>query len=137
MLKQLSEHYFVIDRQLHLEDIAHMAQANIQTIICNRPDAESEDQPDFALIEKEAKKLGIEALFLPISSGEFTPEAVEAFSTAMDTLPTPILGYCRTGTRATVLWALSQKSQGVATNEIIDASANAGYNVFSLIADAE
>lgn len=129
MFKKLTETYSVIGRQLEVSDIPEIARSGYKTIICNRPDGEEEDQTQFQSIEQEASKYGIASLFLPVSSGDFSTGIVEEFSQALAQLPTPVLGYCRTGTRATILWALSEKSSGTAVESIMQASNAAGYDV--------
>ena len=43
----------------------------------------------------------------------------------------PVFAYCRSGTRSTTLWALSQAGEAPA-DEIISAAANAGYDMSHL-----
>ena len=133
MFKKLTETYSVIGRQLEVSDIPELVQAGYKTIICNRPDGEEEHQTQFQSIEQEASKHGVATFFLPISSGHFSAEAVEEFSQALAQLPAPVLGYCRTGTRATILWALSVKSSGTPVSTILQASDSAGYDIAQFI----
>ena len=44
----------------------------------------------------------------------------------------PVFCYCRSGTRSTTLWALSQAGKRPA-QEIVDAAAHAGYDVSHLL----
>ncbi|MGG2357485.1 beta-lactamase hydrolase domain-containing protein, partial [Salmonella enterica] len=41
----------------------------------------------------------------------------------------PVLAYCRSGTRSTLLWALTMARAGLAPDEIATAAAGAGYDV--------
>ena len=41
----------------------------------------------------------------------------------------PILAYCRSGTRSTLLWALAEASRGGNPQKIAANAANAGYDV--------
>ena len=50
---------------------------------------------------------------------------------ALDTMPGPILGFCRTGTRTTFLWALANAGRRP-TDEIVAAASAAGYDVSPL-----
>ena len=129
MFKKLTEDYAVIGRQLEISDIPDIIKAGYKTIICNRPNNEEENQTSFQSIEKEAREHGIETFFLPVKSGDFTASKVKEFSQAVSKLPAPILGYCRTGTRSTILWALSEKSSGKSIDSILQASKSAGYNI--------
>ena len=40
-----------------------------------------------------------------------------------------MLGYCRSGTRSTLLWSLAQARGGVSPDSIAEAAAEAGYDV--------
>jgi sulfide:quinone oxidoreductase len=60
-------------------------------------------------------------------------EMVEATRDALDESAGPVLCYCRSGTRSTTLWALSQAGR-LPADEIISAAANAGYDVSHLAA---
>lgn len=108
-VKKVSERLSV-SGQLSLDDIKGVADAGFKAIMVNRPDGEGDDQPTFAEIRAAADKAGIEAHYLPVSPGRITDDDVQAFASALDNLPVPALGYCRTGTRTITLWALSQAS---------------------------
>ena len=48
---------------------------------------------------------------------------------AMEQAEGPILAYCRSGTRSTLLWALAQAQAGAAPDEIAAKAAGAGYDI--------
>ena len=56
---------------------------------------------------------------------------VEETRTVLEGSDGQVLCYCRSGTRSTTLWALSQ-AQNMPADEIISAAANAGYDVSHL-----
>ncbi|MCC6479566.1 MAG: TIGR01244 family phosphatase, partial [Sphingomonadaceae bacterium] len=41
----------------------------------------------------------------------------------------PVLAYCRSGTRSTLLWALSEASQGGDPDALTNMAAKAGYDI--------
>ena len=47
----------------------------------------------------------------------------------LDTADGPVLGFCRTGTRSTLLWALVQAHRGRDLDEVAGEAAKAGYDV--------
>ncbi len=47
--------------------------------------------------------------------------------------PKPVLAYCRSGTRCTVIWSLMMVSE-LEANDILAAAAAAGYDMSPLIA---
>jgi len=50
-------HYVSVSPQIKPEDVKTLAEQGFKSIICNRPDGEDPDQPNFAEIEAEAKKI--------------------------------------------------------------------------------
>ncbi|MBC7164936.1 MAG: TIGR01244 family phosphatase [Roseovarius sp.] len=117
-----------VSPQISAADVAAIRDAGFRAIICNRPDGEGADQPNFEEIEAAAKALGLEARYQPITSGMVRDEDADAFGQALMELPGPVLAYCRTGTRSATLWSLSQaKSRPVP--EILAATKAAGYDM--------
>lgn len=91
---------FAVTGQISASDITTIADQGFRSLICNRPDQESADQPDFATISAAAKAAGLETAYVPVVSGRMTPADVEAFRVALGKLPAPTLAYCRSGTRS-------------------------------------
>jgi len=118
--------------QIRPEDLADFAQQGFRSIICNRPDGEGSDQPVFEEIEAAARKLGLEARYLPIVAGKVSDQDAADFGALMESLPKPILAYCRTGTRSATLWSLSQaEKQPLA--DILAQTKSAGYDMAGVV----
>lgn len=99
-----------VSEQIELGDIDNLVAAGYRAIICNRPDNEGAGQPAFAQIAEAAKKAGIEARYIPMAPGRTDPAAAaKEFAAAMAQLPKPVLAYCRSGARSTMLWQMSQQ----------------------------
>ena len=60
---------FAIAGQISIADVQKISDAGFQTIVCARPDNEESGQPRFASIAAEAKRIGIEAVHIPVSGG--------------------------------------------------------------------
>jgi len=120
---------FAVSSQIFLNEMDSIVKQGFKSLLCNRPDAESSDQASFAEIEKSAHALGLGIEWVPVVSGKITQEDVQAFSSAFDRLPKPLLAYCRTGTRSINLWALAQCTQGMSSQEILDRGKTAGYDL--------
>jgi len=116
--------------QLSLTDLASAAQ-RFRAIINNRPDGEEPGQPSSAEIEAEAKRLGLQYRHIPIVPGQFPDDSVRAFANALTELEGPVFAFCRTGTRSTSLWALTEAARGTA-NGALRAAAEAGYDLHAL-----
>ena len=117
-----------VSPQITPQDVAAIKEAGFRAIICNRPDGEGADQPSFEEIEKAAKKAGIEAAYVPITSGMVRDEDVAAFGAALKDLPRPVLAYCRTGTRSATLWSFHESKKRPMA-EILAATKAAGYDM--------
>ncbi|EAV43442.1 hypothetical protein SIAM614_02156 [Stappia aggregata IAM 12614] len=118
--------------QVKPEDMADFAQQGFRSVICNRPDGEGADQPSFEEIEAAAQKLGLEARYLPIVAGKVGDEDAEEFGRLMESLPKPILAYCRTGTRSATLWSLSQ-AEKLPLSDILTKTKAAGYDMAGVV----
>jgi len=131
-IKTITDQLSVSDQILpsQVRDIAH---AGFKSIICNRPDGEGADQPVFAEIETAAKAAGLMAAYQPIVSGKVGDEDATAFGKLVASLPKPILAYCRTGTRSTTLWSLSEGAHGRALPDILTTTKAAGYDMSGVV----
>ena len=126
-LKKITEKT-AVSPQITPQDMAAIKEAGFRAIICNRPDGEGVDQPSFEEIEAAAKKVGLKAAFVPVTSGKVRDEDVESFGAALKDLPRPVLAYCRTGTRSATLWSLHE-SKKRPIHEILAATKAAGYDM--------
>lgn len=121
-------HQLSVSPQVLVEDIEAIQAAGFKSIICNRPDGEGEDQPNFAEIEAKALSLGLSCLYQPVVSGKITPHDAITFEASLQKLEAPVLAYCRTGTRCITLWAMSA-SKNLSYEAILGISQKAGYDV--------
>ncbi|MEI4234636.1 TIGR01244 family sulfur transferase [Roseovarius sp. D22-M7] len=117
-----------VSPQITPQDVTKIRDAGFRAIICNRPDAEGADQPNFEEIETAAKAAGIEAHYLPVTSGMVQDSDAAAFGQALMELPGPVLAYCRTGTRSATLWSLTEAKRRP-LSEILAATKAAGFDM--------
>ncbi len=118
--------------QIRSADLPALRDAGYRAIICNRPDGEGSDQPNFGEIERAAGPLGLTVHYLPAESGKVTDEQGAAFGRLIAELPKPVLAYCRTGMRSTTMWALSQAGQ-MPLPQIIEKASAAGFDLKGVI----
>lgn len=91
--------------QLTPEHMAAVAAAGYKSVIINRPDfEEGPHQPTSADLMQAAQEAGLEIVYQPVVSGALTAADVQRFGELLETLPTPILAFCRSGTRCTILF---------------------------------
>ena len=131
-IRRLSEE-FSVSPQIAVTDLQTIWDAGFRTIICNRPDNEDAGQPSVDVIESAASKIGFDFAHISADSGHAgMTQAVETRRILAD-VQKPIFAYCRSGTRCTVIWSLMMVSE-LGANEILAATAAAGYDMSPLIA---
>jgi len=96
---------FAVAPQLTPEDMAAVAEAGYKSVIINRPDYEGgPDQPTAEAVSAAAREAGLRIEYQPVVSGAMTADDVAKFAELLQTLPAPVLAYCRSGTRCTNLF---------------------------------
>ena len=115
--------------QITLSDVEEAKANGFALIVNNRPDGEADDQTEGAEIARAAKAAGIDYCAIPITQSGFSNAQVDALCAALDGQPGKVLGYCRSGTRSTLLWALAQAKLGGDPAKLADAAAAAGYDL--------
>jgi len=118
---------FAVAAQLDVADLAELKAAGFRHVISNRPDEEAPPGAKAADIKKAAEALGLTYVHAPFV-GRPTPEAIEAAAKASG----PTVAYCRSGTRSVTAWAMSQANKGESADAIVEAAADAGYNLAAL-----
>ncbi len=119
----------LVSPQLTLADVATAAAEGVVMIVNNRPDGEEPSAPQGEDIAAAAAAAGLNYFAIPISHSGFSEPQVDAMIAALEQAEGPILAYCRSGTRSTLLWALAAAKQGVAPDAIARTAAQAGYDV--------
>jgi uncharacterized protein (TIGR01244 family) len=126
--RRLNENVLV-SPQLELADIAVAAAEGVAMIVNNRPDGEDPYAPQGDAIAAAAAAAGLNYAAIPIGHSGFSEPQVDAMIAALEQAEGPILAYCRSGTRSTLLWALAAAKQGEAPDAIARMAAQAGYDV--------
>jgi TIGR01244 family protein len=129
-LKRINDHVSV-SGQIQPEDVATLKQLGFTAIVNNRPDGESPDQPEGAAIEAAAKAAGLAYHAIPLGRDGVNPDLVAQTRAALEGSAGPVFCYCRSGTRSTTLWALSQAGE-MPAQDIIAQAAEAGYDMSHL-----
>ena len=117
-----------VSPQITAADVAKVSEAGFRAIICNRPDGEGADQPNFDEIEASANAAGLRVAYVPVTAGMVTDDDVAAFASALAELPRPVLAYCRTGTRSATLWSFHEADKRPMP-DILAATKAAGYDM--------
>ena len=99
-----------VSPQIAPNEMAAVAGAGFRSVICNRPDGEETGQPRQSDMQAAAHAAGLCYRYIPVVPGEAGPRDAAAFATAVAELPGPVLAYCRSGARASALYAASRRS---------------------------
>ncbi len=78
-----------------------------------------------------AEAAGLAFHHIPVSGGEFSQNAIDAFGKVRDQADGKVLAYCRTGTRSITLDALSNV-EGQSADELIEQAHKAGYDLSAM-----
>lgn len=127
MFRQITETVFA-SPQIDVAMIAEAKALGIVRIVNNRPEGESEDQTPGDAIAAAAREAGIDYVAIPVTHAGFSQAQVDAMEQALD-VEGPVLAYCRSGTRSTLLWALARAKAGDSPAVIASKAADAGYDV--------
>ena len=114
--------------QPSVEDVAELAERGYRSIVSNRPENETEDQPSWLDLKAAAAAKNMDAIQIPVVMGQISEDQVEAFRNALEDLPRPIAVFCRTGTRAALMWALANEGN-LTVDERIAIAAKDGYDL--------
>ena len=99
---------FSCTTQISVADIAQIAAQGFKTIVNNRPDGEGgAGQPTSAQLQAEAEKHGIVYIHIPVVPGGITAEHVALLRQCLETAPKPVLGFCKSGRRASSLYQMA------------------------------
>src|ERR1700712_5382664 len=118
--------------QIGVAEVTEAAAMGVTLVINNRPENESDDQTPGAEIEAAARAAGLDYLAIPVTHSGFSEGQVAAMAEALAKSEGPVLAYCRSGTRSTLLWALAEASKGGDPATIAAHAAQAGYDIASI-----
>ncbi len=121
---------FSVAPQIGVADVAAVAAAGFRAVICNRPDGEAADQPRSDDVAAAVRASGMEWRMLPVS--QIGRADADAFGQMLAELPKPVLAFCRSGTRSTTLWSLSEINKRPA-QDILARTRAAGYDMTALV----
>lgn len=96
--------------QINPEDITEIAQLGFKAIINARPDNEGGgEQPTSNSLKEAAEKAGLSYIHIPVIPANIKPNDISTCASFVSNAPTPVLGFCKTGMRATSLYKSAQQ----------------------------
>jgi len=119
--------------QITLDDFAALKKAGYATVMNNRPDNEEPGQLDHLTAAAEAKKQGLDYVYLPIVSSAISKKDVHDFQSLVLREGKPILAHCRSGTRCYLMYALTRVlNDGASPLALVAEAASKGYDIRAL-----
>ncbi len=122
--------------RLDRSDLEALVRAGVRTIINNRPDGEDPGQLPAAEARRIAELHGLTYHHIPMTAATLSRSDVDAFAAALRDAPAPLVAHCRSGTRSTLLWALSRMREGADPLALIAEAARHGIDIANLPAVA-
>ncbi len=110
-IRPINDEYSVTG-QIAVEDLDQIKAMGFRSIVCHRPDDEEPGQPRYADIAARAEELGLDIRHVPVGRNGVDANGVTAMVDALDELPRPMLGFCRSGARSTAIYEKSQHIRG-------------------------
>ncbi|MCD6437741.1 MAG: TIGR01244 family phosphatase [Halomonas sp.] len=130
MQTQPLEKGVAITSQLTVEELEHVKTQGFKTVICNCKPGESAEFSGEDAYRFKAEELGLHWVHIPVTPGEYSQADVAAFAKALQQLPRPILAFCRSGKRATHLWAYAKRhTEKCDLAELFSAAKAAGFDL--------
>jgi sulfide:quinone oxidoreductase len=132
-IKQLDALTYV-GPQISVANLEDLRRLKVKTVIVARPEGETADQPDISAVRDAADALGITVHQIPVVPGNISDDDVREYGAITSGTGHPVFAYCRSGMRATSLWALSAAKQGHSPDEILRMAKAAGFDLTAVAA---
>ena len=117
---------YAVSPQITVEDVPAIAEAGFVKVICNRPNREVPLHQQSDTIGQAVREAGMEYEVLELTHQTMTPDNIARQCDLAENCNGPVLAYCASGTRCSVIWALGQCDRS-STDDILEATSKAGY----------
>ena len=128
--RQITPRYFV-SPQIDAEDLVAAAKSGFTTVICNRPNSEVPASHQSEAIRAAAIAAGLKFEVLELTHLTMTPQNIARQRDLIAASAGPVLAYCASGTRCSVIWALGQ-AETMSADDILATTTKAGYDLSGL-----
>lgn len=117
--------------QLQPSQMQVLAEQGYKSVINCCPDGEEPGQPTSAQLEEAAKAAGLAYAHVPTVPGQLGERQVQSFDAALAELPHPVFSFCKTGMRASSLWAICRGPE-LGADTVVEKAGEAGYDLTPL-----
>jgi uncharacterized protein (TIGR01244 family) len=119
---------YAVAPQISLDDLPRIKAMGYSDIIDNRPDHEIAADIQTAPMREAALAAGLTFHANPVIGGAISPENVALQAQVLAAAAGPVLAYCASGNRSSIVWALAHRGLRPA-DELIGIAAQHGYNL--------
>jgi uncharacterized protein (TIGR01244 family) len=119
---------YAVSPQIAPEDVPAIRAAGFTTVIDNRPDMEIPADLQTARMRTAVEAAGMTFVANPVIGGAITMEMVSEQGKAITAATGPVLAYCASGNRSSIVWALAHAGR-LPVEELIVAPSRWGYNL--------
>jgi len=129
-IRPITETY-AVSPQIEPADLPAIKAAGYVAVICNRPDDEVASEVQAAALKIATEAAGLTFFAIPVTHQTLDMQMVAEQMDAVAKAGGPVLAYCASGTRCSIVWSLGQAGK-MPTDAIIAATAKAGYDLSGL-----
>ena len=122
---------YAVSQQIMTTDIEAIKAAGFTTVICNRPDAENPVEMSSEAFRIAVEGAGMTFVFNPVTHQSLNGEMIRVQMETIAQSKGPVLAYCASGTRYSIVWPLGS-AKLMPVDAIIEATARAGYDLQGL-----
>ncbi len=119
---------YAVSPQIEPADLPAIKAAGYVTVINNRPDGEIPPHLHADGMRTAAEALGLVFVVNPVIGGAMTMDNVVAQGAAIDGSAGPVLAYCASGNRSSIVWALANAGKRP-VDELVGLPARFGYQL--------
>ena len=119
---------YAVGPQIEPNDMDEIAAAGFVCVINNRPDDEIPSAQQSDSMRRAAAAAGLSYVENPVVNGAMTMDMVAAQGAALGAMDGPVFAWCRSGTRSSIVWALSKAGE-LPSADILGLLRDAGYDL--------
>ena len=125
---------FSVAAGLQPQAASAVAASGAKMVIGTAPDREADQTPESRLMQAQLSSAGVAFAHVPVVIGLITDDQVRAFAQALRDAEGPVVAYCHSGLRATLLWALAMQ-ETFGTRHVIHLADMAGFDIAPYLED--
>ncbi|MEN8895504.1 MAG: TIGR01244 family sulfur transferase [Yoonia sp.] len=129
-IRQITPDY-AVSPQIDPTDLPAIAAAGFTCIICNRPDEEVPTSHQAYAMKIATEAAGLQFVRIPVTHQGLNMDMITQQRAALDASEGPVLAYCASGTRSSIVWSLGQAGD-MPTDDILAATQAVGYELGGL-----